>query len=89
MEGEGFASRVATLLMLATRGSRLALRHDDHSPEELDRQRALDRSWKAAQALSDPAMRAYLESAIERVDGSNATPVTGDEFLSRTESAET
>jgi hypothetical protein len=65
----------------------MALRHDDLSPEELARQRALDRSWHVGQqALSDPAMRKYLEDSIERVNGSDAPPLTPEEFLAQTES---
>lgn len=64
----------------------MALRHEDLSPEELDRQRALDRSWKAAQeALSDPAMREYLDESIERVNRSDAPSLSGEEFLAQTE----
>jgi hypothetical protein len=64
----------------------MALRHDDLSPEELARQRALDRSWRAAQkALSDPAMREYVERSIERVNSSDAPTLTGEEFLAQTE----
>jgi hypothetical protein len=64
----------------------MALRHDDLSPEELARQRALDRSWRAAQkSLADPKFRAHLKAAIERVNMSDAEPITGEEFLAKTE----
>jgi hypothetical protein len=47
----------------------MALRREDLNPEELARQRALDRSWSAArESLSDPEFRAYLEASIERVN---------------------
>jgi hypothetical protein len=64
----------------------MAVRHDDLSPEEQARQRALDRSWGAAQeALNNPGARALLEASIERVNRSEATPITRDEFLAATE----
>ncbi len=64
----------------------MALRHDHLSPEELARQRALDRSWRAGQeALNDPAMREYLERSIERVNRSDAPSVSREEFLAQTE----
>ncbi len=66
----------------------MALRHDDLSPEERARQRALDRSWRAGQeALSDPAMREYLERSIDRVNRSHAPSITGEEFMAQTESS--
>jgi hypothetical protein len=64
----------------------MALHRDDLNPEELARQRALDRSWRAAQqSLADPEFRAQLEAAIERVNRSDAEPITGQEFLAQTE----
>ena len=64
----------------------MAVRHDDLSPEEEARQRALDRSWGAARdALSDPDYRARLERSIERVNISDVRPITGEEFLAQTE----
>ena len=66
----------------------MAVRHDDLSPEEQDRQRALDRSWAGAQeALKDPEFRARLEASIARVNESDATPLTREEFLAETESS--
>ncbi len=64
----------------------MAVRHDDLSPEEQARQRALDRSWRTAQeALSDQEFRARLQASIDRVNRSNITPITGEEFLAQTE----
>lgn len=65
----------------------MAIRHDDLSPEEQDRQRALDRSWAGAQeALKDPDFRARLEASIARVNASDSPPLTREEFLAATES---
>ena len=64
----------------------MAVRHEDLNPEERDRQRALDRSWAAAQAsLGDPGFRARLQASIDRVNHSNARPISGEEFLAQTE----
>ena len=64
----------------------MAVRRDDLSPDEQDRQRALDRSWAAAQeALEDADFRARLEASIARVNASNTTPRTREEFLAETE----
>ena len=64
----------------------MAVRHDDLSPEERARQRALDRSWRVGQqALNDPAMREYLERSIERVNRSDAPRLSREEFLAQTE----
>ncbi len=66
----------------------MAVRHEDLNPEERDRQRALDRSWTAAQeALSDPEYRARLQASIDRVNRSDARPISGEEFLAQTEPA--
>jgi hypothetical protein len=63
----------------------MALRREDLNAEELARQRALDRSWRAAQeSLSDSAFRAYLEASIERVNMSDAEPITAEQFLAQT-----
>ena len=65
----------------------MALRREELNPEELARQRALDRSWRAAQeSLSDPAFRAFLEASIERVTVSGAEPITAEQFLAQTQS---
>jgi hypothetical protein len=64
----------------------MALRHDDLNPEESAKQSALDRSWRAAQdALADPEFRAYLQASIERVNRSDAEPISGQQFLARTQ----
>lgn len=64
----------------------MAVRHEDLTPEGQDRQRALDRSWAAAQtALSDPEFRAQLQTSIDRVNRSDARPITSKEFLAKTE----
>lgn len=47
----------------------MALRRENLTPEELERQRALDRSWSQAQRdLADPEMRRYLEESLRRLD---------------------
>lgn len=64
----------------------MAVRHEDLNPEERDRQRALDRSWAAAQTgLSDREFRARLQASIDRVNRSDARPSSGEEFLAQTE----
>lgn len=64
----------------------MALRREDLNPEELARQRALDRSWSAArESLSDPEFRAYLEASIERVNLSDAEPISPEQFLAQTQ----
>jgi hypothetical protein len=64
----------------------MALRREDLNPEELARQRALDRSWSAAQeSLSDPEFRAYLDASIERVNLSDAEPISAEQFLAQTQ----
>ena len=63
----------------------MAIRDDELTAEELERQRALDHSWAAAQkALADPQFRVRLTDGIERVNRSNAAPLTRDEFLETT-----
>lgn len=63
----------------------MATRHDKLSGEELDRQRALDRSWEAAQRLlADSQFRRHLEASIERVQSSEAESMTAYEFLAQT-----
>ncbi|MDP9403207.1 MAG: hypothetical protein M3P85_07690 [Actinomycetota bacterium] len=58
------------------------------NPEEQDRQRALDRSWAAAQeALDDSEFRARLQASIDRVNRSDARPMSGEEFLAHTDPA--
>jgi len=64
----------------------MALRHGDLSPEESARQRAFDRSWRAAQeSLASPEFRAYLEASIEWVSVSDAEPISAEQFLAQTE----
>jgi hypothetical protein len=65
----------------------VALRREDLSPEELQRQQALDRSWEQAQSdLADRRFRAYLERSLDRLDAEEAAPVLSrEEFLARTE----
>lgn len=64
----------------------MAMRHDDLTDEQLDVQRAYDRSWQAAQeTLADPEKRAWLEDGIARANASDAKPMTDEEFLASTE----
>lgn len=64
----------------------MAVRHEDLNPEEQDRQRAFDRSWAAAQeGLDDPDFRARLQASIDRVNRSDARPMSGEEFLAHTD----
>ena len=64
----------------------MAMRHDDLTEQQLELQRAYQRSWDAAQdALADPECRAWLEENIERVNTSSAKPITREEFLAATE----
>ena len=64
----------------------VALRREDLTPEQLEHQRALDRSWAEAQrGLADPEFRAYLEASIRRLDAKEPAPLlTREEFLART-----
>jgi hypothetical protein len=64
----------------------VALHRDELSPEQLERQLALDRSWAEAQrGLADPEFRAYLEESIRRLDAKVPAPLlTRDEFLAQT-----
>lgn len=63
------------------------MRREDLSPEQLDRQRALDRSWtEARRDLADPEFRVYLEASLSRIDTKEPEPLlTRDEFLAQTE----
>ena len=64
----------------------MALRRENSNPEELARQRDLDRSFRATQeSLSDPEFRAYLEASIERVSVSDAEPISAEQFLAQTQ----
>ena len=61
-------------------------RRDDLTEEQLELQRAYERSWENAQhQLADPGFRAYLEASIERVNQSAARPMTRKAFLAATE----
>ena len=64
----------------------MALRREDLSSEQLDHQRALDRSWAAAQRdLADSEFRAYLEQSLRRLDAKEPGPaLTREEFLAQT-----
>lgn len=54
--------------------------------DEQAHQADLERSWAVAQAaLADPAMRKRLEETIERLNRSDARPVTKAEFLAQTD----
>ena len=65
----------------------MALRREDLSPEELERQCGLDRSWvDAGRALADPSFRVGLVDSIGRLDGRDPAPLlTRAEFLALTE----
>lgn len=64
----------------------MALYREDLSPEQLEHQRALDRSWAEAQrGLADPEFRAYLEESLRRLETKEPAPtLTRDEFLAQT-----
>ncbi len=65
------------------------LRHEELTPEEVEVQQGLDRSWAAARAaLRDPQTRAELERGVERVNNSTVGVISKDEFLAQTEPAE-
>ena len=65
----------------------MALHREDLSPEELERQVALDRSWADAQRdLADPEVRSYLEGSLRRLDSAgSALFLTAEEFLACTD----
>jgi hypothetical protein len=61
-------------------------RHDDLTEEQLELQRAYERSWENAQHQpAGPGFRPYLEASIERVNQSAARPMTRKAFLAATE----
>lgn len=64
----------------------VALRREHLSPEQLEHQRALDRSWAQAQRdLADPERRRYLEESIRGLDAKEPAPLlTREEFLAQT-----
>ncbi|MCU1497705.1 MAG: hypothetical protein JWM47_1658 [Acidimicrobiales bacterium] len=50
----------------------MAPRHEDLTPDQVERQKAYEQSWESAQRqLADPERRAYLKARIERL---NAQP---------------
>ena len=64
----------------------VALRREDLNAEQLERQRALDRSWaEAERGLADPELRSYLEDSIRRLDAKEPAPLlTSEQFLAQT-----
>ena len=64
----------------------MALRREDLSPEQLEHQRALDRSWAQGQRdLADLEFRGYLEQSLRRLDTKEPAPLlTREEFLAQT-----
>jgi hypothetical protein len=64
----------------------VALRRDDLTAEQLERQRALDRSWaEGERALAEPQSRAYLEESMCRIDAKEpALVLTREQFLALT-----
>ncbi|HXH58287.1 hypothetical protein [Iamia sp.] len=64
----------------------MALRQEDLSAEQLEHQRARDRSWAQAQRdLADPELRRYLEESIRGLDAKRPAPLlTREEFLAQT-----
>jgi len=64
----------------------VALRREDLSPEQLERQKALDRSWDLAQRdLADPEFRGYLDQSLRRLDMTEPAPIlTREEYLAQT-----
>jgi hypothetical protein len=65
----------------------VALRREDLSPEQLEHQRALDRSWAEAQRdLADPEFRGHLEQSLRRLDTQEPPPsISREDFLAQTE----
>lgn len=67
----------------------MAARHEHLTDDEQMRQRALDRSWAAAQeALSDEEDVRHLRDRIERVLRSDAPRLSREAFLAQTDSAD-
>lgn len=63
----------------------MATRQEKLSADEIERQRALDRSWETARRLlADDEFAAYLTASIARVQSSDAAPVSAEEFLAMT-----
>lgn len=64
----------------------VAARHDHLTDDEERRQRALDRSWTAAQeSLGDEDLVADLRARIERLRTSDAPRLSREEFLAQTD----
>jgi len=64
----------------------MAARHEHLTDDEQRRQRALDRSWTAAQAaLSDEDLVADLQARIDRLRTSDAPRLSREEFLAQTD----
>ena len=65
----------------------MAARHEHLTDDEQRRQRALDRSWAAAQkSLGDENLVADLRARIERLRTSDAPRLSSEEFLAQTDS---
>lgn len=66
------------------------VRRERLTADQMERQRALDRSWAEAQrGLADPEFRRYLEGSLRRLDTKEPAPtLTREEFLAQTESLE-
>jgi hypothetical protein len=64
----------------------MALRHDDLTPEQQERQRKYDVSFAAARrARSDSAFMAAIYEAMAEIDSRPAEPaLTREEFLAET-----
>jgi len=61
------------------------LRHEELTPEEVEVQKGLDRSWAAARAtLEEPQARSELERSIQRLNNSAAGVISKEEFLAQT-----
>jgi len=66
--------------------SEVAFRREDLNAEQLERQRALDRSWaEAERGLADPEHCAYLDDSMRRLDAKEPMPLLSREpFLAQT-----
>ncbi|MBK5223451.1 MAG: hypothetical protein JJE52_11370 [Acidimicrobiia bacterium] len=64
----------------------MALRREDLNADQLERQRALDRSWvEAERGLADLELRADLEASLRRLDAETPAPLlTREQFLAQT-----
>ncbi len=80
-------SAVASVRGDAWYGDAVALRREDLSPEQLEHQRALDRTWVEAQRdLDDPEFRDHLEQSLRRLDTQEPRPpISREDFLAQTE----